>query len=580
MSAPATGGGRQQRTWPVLRLICLSRAAWGRLGLAALAGFGAAAAGIGLMATSAWLISRAAERPPVLYLMVAIVAVRAFGLSRGLFRYAERLIGHDAALRVLGDLRARVYARLARVMPAGATELRDGDLVARFVADVDTALDVLVRVVLPYMVAALVAIGSVILLGTLLPIAGVVLAIGLAAVALGVPLLHSVVSRRAERATAPLRGQLTAETVALLHHLPDLVAYQGTDKRLAELAETGNRLRRATTRTGAAAGATGALATGLTGACAVLGLGLAAGAVHAHRLTTVLVAVIVLTPLAVFEALNGLSAAAADLRIGRAALARVFALLDRADPVPDPATADQLSDGPYELRLHGVHARWGATGPAVLFDVNLTLPAGSRTVIVGPSGSGKSTIAALLVRFLDPTHGRVTLNGTDLRRLTGDQVRRVVGLVDDRAHLFDSTIADNLRIGRPDATVGQLRAALRAAHLGAWVDALPDGLDTRVGEHGARVSGGQRRRIALARALLADVAILILDEPTEHLDDQTAAEITAELLGGAGDRTVVLITHRMGALDRADQVVHVAGGRVGWLVSTAGTVTPVGKVVA
>ena len=567
---------------PVRRLLRASRPGWGRLSLAALAGFGAAGAGIGLTATSAWLISRAAEHPPVLYLMVAIVAVRALGLARGLFRYAERLVGHDAALRVLGDLRATVYARLTRVIPAAATDLRSGDLAARFVADVDAALDVLIRVVLPYTVTVLVALGSIVLLGTLLPAAGLVIAIGLGVVVIGTPLLHDAVSRRTDRATAALRGQLTAETVGLLQDLPDLVAYHGTEERLVGLSRTAERLRAATSRTSAAAGATDALSTAVAGVCATLGLALSAAAVHDHRLHPVVVAVIVLTPLAVFEAVSGLPMAAAELRTGRAALVRVFAIADRADPVPDPPTPLPIPVGRYELRLNGVDARWSSDGPIVLSMVDLVLPVGSRTVIVGESGGGKSTIAALLVRFLDPVAGSVTLGGTDLRAFTGAQVRSVVGLVDEDAYLFDTTIAGNLRVGRPDATDAQLRAALAAAHLGDWVDGLPRGLDTLVGEHGARCSGGQRRRLALARALLADVRVLILDEPTEHLDEPTAAKITAELLGAAGDRTVVLISHRAAALDQADQIVRVAAGRV-TSVQTAdrrGTPLPLEKLAS
>jgi ATP-binding cassette subfamily C protein CydC len=553
------------------RLLWLARPVWGRLALAVLAGTGAAGASIGLMATSAWLIARAAQHPPVLYLMVAIVAVRAFGLGRGVLRYAERLAGHDAALRLLAELRARCYARLTRLAPAGLpSDGRLGDLLARFVTDLDEGVDVLVRAVLPYAVAALAGAGSVLLLGTLLPGAGAVLAVGLLLVALGVPALRSVAARRVGRRLAPLRADLAAGTVSLLHGLPDLVAYGAADPALAALADTDQRLRRATARGAGGLGLGAGLVVLAGGGCVLAALALGAAA---HGLDPVLLAVVVLTPLAVFDALGALPDAAAQLGTGRAALRRVFTLLTRPDPVPDPACPAPLPAPPYHLRVEDVTARWHPDGPDVLDRFSLSLAPGEVVALVGPSGCGKSTLAALLARFLDPVAGRVTLNGIDLRELTGDQVRTAVGLVGEDAWLFDNTIEANLRVGRPDASVAELRSALAGARLLDWVDGLPQGLGTPVGEHGAKLSGGQRRRLALARALLADPPVLVLDEPTEHLDEATAHALTDELLGSAGEtpgaetfaelldatrgRTVLLITHRRYGLDRVDRVVSL-----------------------
>jgi ATP-binding cassette, subfamily C, bacterial CydC len=546
---------------PVLRLLALARPAWARLALSVVAGIGSAGAGIALMATSAWLISRAAQHPPVLYLMVAIVAVRTFGLSRGLLRYVERLVGHDAALRVLGELRARSYSRLTRLVPAAAADLPRGDLVARFVADIDSALDVLIRAVLPYSVSLLVAAGSVGYMVSVLPAAGIALAAGAALVTMGLPVLHLALSQRADRRLAPLRGQLHTQTVALLTQLPDIVAYQADTDRRAELARTDAALRRASTGAGLAVAATTGVTAAATGACSVLALILGAAAVRSHHLDPVLLAVVVLTPLAVFDALAGLPAAASALRTGRAALARVFEILDRDDPVPDPVVAIAAPVAPYDLRLSHVTAGWTPAGPPVLSDVDIDFPAGSRTLIVGPSGSGKTTLAALLVRFLDPTAGAVTVNGTDLRHLTGEQVRGIVGLVDDQAYLFDATIAANLRVGAPDATDHELHTALTAARLDAWVRQLPAGLATRVGEHGARLSGGQRRRLAYARALLSHRPVLVLDEPTEHLDEATATELVENMLAAAGDRTVIVITHRPNPAG-VDQIIRLTNGQV------------------
>ncbi|MGC9668962.1 thiol reductant ABC exporter subunit CydC [Planosporangium sp. 12N6] len=545
----------------MLRLLRLASPVAPRLLLAALYGVLAAGSAIGLTATSAWLISRAAQHPPVLYLTVAIVAVRTFGIARGVFRYLERLSGHDAAFRVLTRLRVRAYQRLERLAPASLPLLRAGDLVSRFVADVDAALDVLVRVVLPYLVAALVGALTIGFVATLLPSAAVVLTAGLLVVAIGVPLVQQAAARRADRGTAHLRGELSAATVDLLHGLPDLIAYGATERRLAALAATDSRLRRAASRSATGVGLGAGLLSLATGGCVWASLALGAHAVPAGALDSVLLAVVVLTPLAVFDTVSGLPAAAAQLATARAALTRVFDLLDQPDPVAEPTAPAPLPQPPYRLEATGLGARWPG-GPEVLHEVSLALPPGRRVAVVGPSGSGKSTLAAVLVRFLDPSAGTVTLDGVDTRDLAGDDLRTVVGLLTDDARLFDTTIADNLRIGAPDADEARMRPALAEARLLDWVDSLPKGLDTMVGEQGSRLSGGQRRRLALARALLADFPILIMDEPTEHLDEMTADALTADLLAATRGRTTVLITHRLTGLAEVDEIVVLDGGRV------------------
>jgi ABC-type transport system involved in cytochrome bd biosynthesis fused ATPase/permease subunit len=206
-------------------------------------------------------------------------------------------------------------------------------------------------------------------------------------------------------------------------------------------------------------------------------------------------------------------------------------------------------------------ARWDPAGPDVLSGIDLSVPAGRRVAIVGPSGAGKTTLAMVLLRFLDPSAGRVTLAGTDITSLDGDTVRGIVGLCAQDAHVFDSTLGENLRLARREATDEQVRSALRRAGLLGWVEGLPAGLDTDVGEHGVRLSGGQRQRLSLARVLLADFPVLVLDEPTEHLDEQTADELTRDLLAAAAGRTVLLITHRRAGLDQVDEVVRIEAGR-------------------
>ncbi|WP_202124915.1 thiol reductant ABC exporter subunit CydC [Actinomadura physcomitrii] len=546
----------------ILRLIRLAWPARGRLLLALLFGVLALGSGVGLMATSAWLISRAAQHPPVLMLMVAIVAVRAFGLGRGVFRYLERLVGHDATFRILADLRARVYERLERLAPGGLPAFRGGDLLNRLVADVDAVQDLFLRVLLPCTVATVIGGASVGLAWALLPSAGAILLVALLAAGVAAPWLSSATARRAERRTTDLRGDLTSHVVDVLQGAPELIANGAAPARLAEAARLDRDFTRAAARSAASTGL-GAAVSALAGGLAVWGaLAVGVPAVRTGALDGVLLAVIVLLPLAAFEVVAGLPLAAQQLERVRRSAARIFAVLDAPAPVQDPSAPSPLPAAPYTLKIDDLRARWTPAAPYALDGISLDLTPGRRCAIVGPSGAGKTTLTSVLLRFLEPASGSVTLNGTDLRALTGDDVRTVIGLCAQDAHLFDSTIGENVRLARPAATDAEIRDALRRARLLDWVDALPRGLDTRVGEHGAQVSGGQRQRIALARALLAGFPILLLDEPAEHLDTATADALTADLLTATEGRTTLLVTHRLTGLDAVDEIIVVDGGRV------------------
>ncbi|WP_207947017.1 thiol reductant ABC exporter subunit CydC [Actinomadura sp. 7K507] len=547
----------------IIRLIRFARPARGRLAVAVVFGVLALGSGVGLMATAAWLISRAAQHPPVLTLMVAVVAVRAFGLGRGVFRYVERLFGHDATFRILADLRARVYERLERLAPGGLPSFRGGDLLNRLVADVDAVQDLFLRVLLPCTVAAVVGGASVGLAWALLPSAGLVLLFALLLAGVVAPWLSAVMSRRAERQTTDLRAELTSHVVDTLQGAPELIAYGAAPAQLAEATRLDRDFTRASARSSTTAGV-GAAISALAGGLAVWGsLAVGVPAVRSGMLDGVLLAVVVLLPLAAFEVVAGLPLAAQYMERVRRSATRIFAVLDSPEPVHDPDTPTPLPAAPYTLSVENLRARWTPSGPSVLNDLSLDLTPGRRCAIVGPSGSGKTTLTAVLLRFLEPAGGRTTLNGVDLHALSGDDVRRVIGLCAQDVHLFASTIGENVRLARPTATDDEIRDALRRARILDWADSLPHGLDTHVGEHGAQVSGGQRQRIALARALLADFPILLLDEPAEHLDITTADDLTADLLTATEDRTTLLVTHRLAGLDAVDEIIVLdAGGRV------------------
>ncbi|MCQ6555916.1 thiol reductant ABC exporter subunit CydD [Streptomyces sp. C10-9-1] len=563
--APDTG---RSRGGPVLaRVRAAAGGLHGRLLLALLLGTLALASAVGLMAVSGWLISRASEQPPVLHLMIAVTATRAFGIGRAVFRYAERVVAHDAVLRMLAETRVAVYRGLEAIAPAGLGGRRRGDLLSRLVADVDGLQDYWLRWLLPAGAAALVGAGTVGFTGWLLPEAGAVLAVGLLVAGVAVPLLSGAVARRAERQLAPARGRLTDTVVDLLRGAAESTVAGARARKLAAVREADGRLTRIAAR-GAAATALGgglsALVCGLTvlGAAAV-GL----RAVQEGRLSGVALAVVVLTPLAAFEAVAGLPLAVQYRKRVERSAERVYEVLDAPVPVREPSSPAEPPATPFPLVLRGVGARYGTDAPRALCDVDLTLTPGRRVAVVGTSGAGKTTLAQVLLRFLDTDSGRYTLGGTDAGTLDGDSLRRFVGLCAQDAHLFDSSVRENLRLARPGASEEELRRALAAARLLDWADALPDGMDTLVGEHGARLSGGQRQRLALARALLADFPVLVLDEPAEHLDLVTADALTADLLAatrtrsGAG-RATVLITHRLRGLEAVDEVVVLEEGRV------------------
>ncbi|GGX78947.1 thiol reductant ABC exporter subunit CydD [Streptomyces fructofermentans] len=558
-AVPAAEGGHRDG---LARVRAMAGPRRGRLALALLLGSLALGSAVGLMATSGWLISRASQQPPVLYLMVAVTATRAFGIGRAVFRYAERLVSHDAVLRMLADTRVAVYRRLERLAPAGLRDTRRGDLLSRLVADVDALQDYWLRWLLPAAAAAVVSAGSVGFTAWLLPEAGAVLAAGLLTAGVGVPLVTGAVARRAERRLAPARGVLATGVADLLTGTAELTVAGALPARAAEArradAELTRIASRAATATALGDGLT-ALVSGLTVAATAL---VGVQAVLDGRLSGVAMAVVVLTPLAAFEAVLGLPLAVQYRQRVRRSAERVYEVLDAPEPVREPERPAAAPGSPFPVVVSGLTARHAGQERDALTGVDLTLDRGRRIAVVGPSGSGKTTLAQVLLRFLDPGSGTYTLGGTDAYGMGGDDVRRLVGLCAQDAHLFDSSVRENLLLARKDATDDALRDVLGRVRLLEWADGLPDGLDTMIGEHGARLSGGQRQRLALARALLADFPVLVLDEPAEHLDLATADALTADLLAATRGRTTLLITHRLAGLDAVDEVVVLAGGRV------------------
>jgi len=545
----------------LLRTAGLLRPAWSRLVLAALLAALAAGCAVALMATSAWLIVRAAQHPPVLTLLVAVVAVRTFGISRGVLRYVERLVSHDAAFAALVEVRVQVVRQLQRLAPAGLPAWRQGDLLARVVSDVEDVQDLALRGFLPVASAGLVFAATLGLAVVLLPAAALVLAAALAAAGVLTPWLWTRAARSTEGGLASVRADRAATVVELLDASTDLRACGAEQQWLARVDTLEAQVQRGVTRAARTAGAGVGIAMLSVGAAVWGTVLVGVPAVRGGSLTGPVPAVLVITPLALTELVTALPAAAQHVQRVRASATRVLAVLDDPEPVPDPIHPAPLPSGVH-LRLQGVDVTWPGRGAPTLHGVDLDLTPGRRIAITGPSGSGKTTLLAALLRFVEPSAGTITLDGVDVRTLDADSVRTRISLCDQDAHVFDSTLAENVRLARADATDSEVRAALDAARLGPWIDELPRGVHTRVGEHGALVSGGQRQRLALARALLADRPVLLLDEPTAGLDEANSAALVADLLAAGTGRTTVLVTHRAVDLADVDEIVVLDAGRI------------------
>jgi len=540
----------------------MARPLRGRLLGAAVAGAAATGCGVALLAVSGFLLARASQHPSILAISVAVVAVRALSIGRGAFRYLERLASHDVAFRVLAQVRLAIWRRLEALAPGGVTLFRSGDLLARLVSDVDATQDLFIRGVTPFLAAALVGGAAVTVCLFVLAPAAAVLAAGLLVAALIVPTAGAAVARKAARAVAPARGKLAATVTELLDGAADLHAFGAADTALARAEATDAELTRLDGRTAAAsalgAGSMSAI-TGLT-VWGVLLLGVAATGTGA--LSRVPLAVLTLTALAAFEAVTALPAAAVQLGQARVAAGRITAVTDAPDPVLEPRRPRALPSGPFSIQLRDATVVYRPGVPPALDRVSLDLPPGRRVALVGANGAGKSTFAAVLMRFTELTAGAVLLNGYDLSSYAADDVRSVVGGCPQNPHLFDATIRDNVRLARPDATDEELAAAAARARLLPWIASLPQGWDTPVGAHGAAVSGGERQRLALARAFLADPPLLILDEPTTHLDPPTRRALAADLLHATEGRAVLLITHELEGLDQVDEIVVLDHGKV------------------
>jgi ATP-binding cassette subfamily C protein CydCD len=528
----------------------------GAIGLGTLAALFAAA----LTALSGWLIVRAAEHPPILFLEVAIVGVRFFGLGRAALRYAERLATHDAVFTSLTELRMRLWHGLAAQGPAGRVELTAANTLDRLIGDGDRVRDLAPRVVVPLLSTLLALAAAVVALWILWASAGVLL-LACCAVALGGGAAIALAAdRRASRGRDLDRSAVVRRVAALLAARDDLAANGAAAGELGAVSLLDARAAASAKRSAGALGAGGALAVAVCAATAMAMLLLGQPAHAAGQLPVPLLAVLVLTPLALIEpVLEGVGAAQRWPELAQV-LRRIAPVTAAADEAEHEEPG--LPVGPVRgIRLDELAYRYPRAAREVFRDVTASAGRGETLVVTGPSGSGKTTLLGVLLRYLAPTAGRYALDETDAARLDPEALRRRVAWCPQEGHLFDSTLRGNLAIARPRseaATDAELIGALEQVGLGPLLAALPLGLDTPVGQGGAFLSGGQRQRVAVARTLLAEADVVLLDEPTAHLDEEAAAALVADLAIALREKTQVLVTHDARFV-RAGAVLELGG---------------------
>jgi len=544
---------------PIRRVLAEPGTPYGRLAASGLLGLASAAATIALLAGSGYVVGRAASRPGLDALVGILAGVEVLAFLRGPLRYAERLVGHDATLRALARWRVWLYDCLTPRVPAALAGWRSGDLLTRAIDDVDTLGDLYLRTMLPMAIAVGAGVLGVVVVALALPAAALALALALVLAGV-VPGLITWRSGRGDEA-AEVAGALSAQVVDVIHGAPDLLAFGADAAMLARVEALADRAD-AIARRQARAAVVSALFIQLCLAGAVASvLALSVVAVHDHRMGQVMVAVLPLAALATFEPVAGITLGVARAQAVSAAARRLLDLDAVPVPVQDPATPEPLPSGVPDIAFDQASLRYAPGLPLALDRVSLGLAPGGRVAVTGSSGAGKSSLVAALLRFWPLESGTLAVGGLEADRLNQSEVRASCALVDQRAQLFAGSLRSNLTLGRPEAGDDEVAAAVQAAQLTEWVATLPDGLDTAVGEDGVSISGGERRRVAVARALLAPAPILVLDEPTSGLNASLADQLLDDVMAAAGERSVLLITHRAEEAGRCQTTVTLEAGR-------------------
>lgn len=552
------------------RLIELLSPFWGRILLSILLGFATIASGVGLMATAAYLISAAALHPSIADLQLAIVGVRFFGLSRGVFRYLERLVSHDVTFRLLARWRVWFYQAIEPLAPSRLMSYHTGDLLSRVIRDIGSLENFYVRTVSPPLVALLVALASLLFLAGFGAELTWGLLVFLLLAGIGLPLVVLILSRRLGPQIIHLRAKLSALLVDGIQGMPDLIIFDGAKKQAERVIQAGEQLTQMQARMA------GITALQIAGGSLLANLGmlsiliLAIERVSHGQLDGVFLGVVTLTALTCFEAMQPLPLVVQNYDLNRAAAHRLYELVDAPKPVVDPIQPLHLPED-SDLLVQNLSFRyppWNEAQPPSdsssfeLKDISFSLPQGKHIAIIGPSGAGKTTLTSLLMRFWDYDHGSIYLGDHELHQYRQDDIRNRIAIISQNTYLFCATIKDNLLIARPHATDDQIIQVFKQAQLENFIQSLPAGHNTWIGEHGLRLSAGERQRLAIARALLKDSPLLILDEPTANLDPDTELDVLNSIHSLSHGRSTITITQRMIGLESMDEILVLQNGRL------------------
>lgn len=548
-----------QNTFYRLLKIAFSYKGW--MLLAALLGFLTVGSGIGLMMTSAYIIAKAALHPSISELQVAIVGVRFFGISRGVFRYLERYVSHEVTFKLLAKFRVWFYRAIEPLAPARLMRYKSGDLLARLVSDVESLEHIYIRVIAPPVIALVISLLMWVLFGMISVGFSLLLMLFFLAAGVGVPILIQRLSKETGKKLIELRSELNAMALDGVQGMAELLVF-GQARRHSERFDALNREYITLQRRMALIGGLHESLVGLLMNLAVLSIMIAAiPMVSASMLDGVYLSVLAIGTMAAFEAILPLPAAAQHLESSLKASERLFEITDSQPPVQEPP-APLSTPKNFFLSAQALTFSYSQNEAPALKNISFELPEGGALAIVGPSGAGKTTLLNLLLRFWEYEEGSLCIGGTDIRNYTSEQLRCWLSVVSQNTHLFNGTVQENLLLGNPAADENDIFSALERAHIRDFVERLPQGLDTWIGEQGLQLSGGERQRLAIARALLKNAPLIIFDEPTANLDALSEREILNTIWQLAKQKTTLLITHRLTGLEHADEILVFRDGEI------------------
>ncbi|MBZ0283850.1 MAG: thiol reductant ABC exporter subunit CydC [Anaerolineae bacterium] len=533
---------------PLFRILRLALPFWRGMTLATLLGALAIASSVSLMATSAWLISKAALQPSIAELSVAVVGVRFFGIARGVFRYLERLVSHETTFRLLAHLRVEFYKAIEPLAPARLISLRSGDLLSRVIDDIENLQNLYLRAVAPPLIAIVLAALLTLFLNLFDPLIALTALLFMLAAGILVPLLAWWGNEQSGKQRVTVRGELNATLVDYVQGMAETLVYGQTHSQLNKIQSLSQQLVIEEHRLARFDALQLAFSVFLTGSAALAVLTIAIPKIDGVYLATVTLAVT-----AIFEAFTPLAQAAVHLGANAQAAQRLFEIADMPPVVIDPVSTTPIPNQPT-LEIKDLSFRYAADAPLILDSISLSLQPGQRIAILGESGSGKSTLVNVLLRFWDYDSGQIVLDGRELHKYAQTDVRNLFGVMTQRTHLFNTTIRENIHIARMDASYEEIEMAAQQAQIHDFILSLPDGYDTYVGENGSQLSGGERQRIALARVLLKNAPILILDEATANLDLVTEQAVMETILHVTAGHSLLIFTHRHIFLDQMDQI--------------------------